>query len=673
VTGAPAGTDDARAWPAVAGAVVALAALTGALLAAFAPSVSVLYGLALPSATLDAGLPAARVLAVGAAVVVVAQLLVAAVLAPGEPTGTVSPAGYTALRRASAWSVAQAVASAAVAALTVAENSGMTPGRFVGHPDALVIGLGQIAPASGWLLSSALALAVAGLAGWTLSWRGAVGALLLALAGLLPAALTAATNADRSHDIAGDALTLHVLGAVVWSGSALATGVRLWTRRDHPGVDTRRHAAIAAWCLPVVGLSGLVSSAYAVSPADLLSSGFGVLVLISAALLAGLSALAVLARRAVASGAPQGGAALGGAPQAGAGQGGGRQRAMRLVGLELGLLAAAAVAGTGLTRLVPPAEVGYSASRYVYLVGYDLPDRLTGLDLAGRWRPDLVFGTAAVLGAAGYLLGVRRVRRRGDGWPVRYTVAWLAGCAVLLVATCSGLGLYAPAVFSVHMVQHMLLATMVPVLLVLGHGASLVTRVSGEPVRARWLALLDSPPLRLAANPLVAWCAVAVTLFGLYATGLYAAILQQHWAHLGMNAAFLGTGLALFWPVLGRSAARDGRGLPALGQMVMVFAVMGLHAGFSAWLLGRPAPVAEGFYTSLRLPYVPDLLADQRLGVILGWALAEVPVILAVVALMVRWTRDDRAPVPTAPWALPARADGGSAPAPVAAGDRADG
>jgi putative copper resistance protein D len=159
----------------------------------------------------------------------------------------------------------------------------------------------------------------------------------------------------------------------------------------------------------------------------------------------------------------------------------------------------------------------------------------------------------------------------------------------------------------------------------------------------RLVSLLDAPAMRLARNPAIAWVAVAVTLFGLYPTGLFDAVLQQHWAHLAMDAAFFLTGLALFWPVLGHSL--PGGGLPAIGRIVMVFAVMALHAAFSSWLLSRATPVATGFYGALRLSFVPDLLADQRLGAVAAWMLGEVPVLLAVLALVVRWTRADRSPL----------------------------
>ena len=599
-----------------------LAGLTAGLLAGFAPSLALLYGLPPAGILVTFGLPAARLLALGAAAGGIGQLLVAAVLVPGEPGDVVSAEGYRGLRAARWCALTEAVAGLVVAVLTVVENSGLATTRLISSGAALLIGLEQIEPAAGWVLTGLLALLLAALAGWVLTWRGSVGLLLLAMFAPLPAALTAATDAQRSHDIAGDALAVHMLGALLWLGSASAVAVHLAGRGRSGEVVLRRHTVLATWSLLAVGASGLISSAYAVPAVDLLTSGFGLLVVVSAALLAAVALLGRQLRR----------TALG--P-------GGRHRgrAVRLVGVELALLAGAAASGTGLTRLVPPAEPGYVTSRYVYLIGYDLPSRFHLLDLVWRWRPDLVFGPSAVLAAVVYLLGLRRMRRAGQQWPRRYTVAWLCGCATLLVATSSGVGFYAPALFSVHMVQHMLLATLVPALLVLGHGATLATKALAPGTARRLLDLLDSSVVGFFSQPLVAWIAVGVTLFGLYPTGLYAAILQQHWAHLAMDVAFLGTGLALFRSILGADLGR--RALPPIGQLVMIFAVMALHAAFAAWLLGQPAAVAGEFYRSLRLPFAPDPLADQRLGAILAWILGELPVILTVVALVRRWTRDD--------------------------------
>jgi putative copper resistance protein D len=626
MTGSPDGSGACRTGLAVVAGLIVAAALTGGLIAMFAPSVGVLYGLSDLGPVVNAGLPAARVIAVAAAAATVGSLLLAAVVSPGDPYGTVSPRGYAGLRMARRCATVQVVASTAVAVLIAAENAAIPPGRLLGRLTALFSSIDSVEQASGWAIAAVIAAMVALAAGWVLSWRSAVGLLVLAVVGLLPVTLTAATNAEQSHDWAGDALTLHVLAAVVWLGSTLAVVVELTTSKRPGHADTepmlRRHGVIATWSLLVVGGYGLVVAALAINPRQLLASGYGLAVLVSVVLLGGLAIVGRWARAA--------------APGRS-----GWTAARWLAGVELVLLVAAAAAGSALTRLFPPAQAGYQPSRLVYLLGYELPPHLTAADLALRWRPDLVFAPLAVIAAVSYLIGVRRLRRDGRSWPRTRTGCWLAGCAVLLVATSSGLGSYGQAVFSVHMVVHMLLATLVPVLLVLGHGVTLALEVTRAGLRTRLLSLLDSPLVRFARHPAVAWTAVAVTLFGLYPTGLFGAIALEHWAHLGMDLAFLGTGLALFWPVLGHSLPE--RGLPAIGRIVMVFAVMALHAGFSAWLLSRAVPVAGQFYGALRLPFVTDLLADQRRGAVLGWALGEIPIMITVLALVVRWTRADRA------------------------------
>ena len=604
-------------WPVHAAGLALLAVATGVLLATLAPSVASLYRLPDPGSMVEAMLPAARVVAALSAAASIAQLLIATVFVPGASDDLVSPQGYLALGALRWWSVVQVLACLMVCWLTIVENTGLPAARMLASWPALLNGATQLEQATGWLLTAIVAALIGLLACVTLSWQGAVGLLVLELVAQLPMTLTSATDGQRSHDIAGDALMLHTLGALPWLGSTFAVLTLLGGAKQGTDAWLRRHAVICGWSLPIVAGSGIISAAYAISPTALFSSGYGRLAVASVLLVAALIVVAWWLRRSAGAGRPA-----------------------RLLLIEFGLLLLASALGTGLTRLIPPAQVDYDTSRLVYLIGYDLPSHLTAADLVLRWRPDLVFGTSSLVAAVLYLLGVRRLRSSGTKWPVGSTVAWLAGCAVVLVATSSGLGSYAPAVFSVHMVQHMLLATMAPTLLVLGHGVSLLLQAIRPGAAQRLSSLLGSWPVRFVSNPFVAWVAVGATLFGLYPTGLYDALQQQHWAHLSMNVVFFLTGLALFWSVLGRSLGRAA--LPPIGQIVMVFALMALHAGFSAWLLSQPEPVGGDFYVELPLPFVPDLLADQRLGAILGWLLAELPVILAVAVLVRRWANQDR-------------------------------
>ena len=100
------------------------------------------------------------------------------------------------------------------------------------------------------------------------------------------------------------------------------------------------------------------------------------------------------------------------------------------------------------------------------------------------------------LAALVYAAGVRRMRRR---WPVWRTTLFLAGLFAVLLALVSGIDLLATQLFSVHMVQHMLLTVVAAPLITLGAPIRPLLRglpdvVRGRVVRplarARWLRAL---------------------------------------------------------------------------------------------------------------------------------------------------------------------------------------
>ena len=221
-----------------------------------------------------------------------------------------------------------------------------------------------------------------------------------------------------------------------------------------------------------------------------------------------------------------------------------------------------------LGRSAPP-DTGVVPSRVEVLIGYDLDGPPTLARLLFDWRFDLIYGSAAIALAVLYLVGVRRLRARGDGWPVGRTVAWLAGCLGLLLATSSGIGRYAPAMFSVHMAEHMLLGMLVPILLVLGAPVTLGLRTlptggrDGPPGPREWLlAAVHSPVARVLTHPLVTLPLFVGSYYALYFSGLFDEALYQHWAHLAMNLHFLLVGLLFFWPLVGVDPRRAAGRLP---------------------------------------------------------------------------------------------------------------
>ncbi|WP_277682106.1 cytochrome c oxidase assembly protein, partial [Saccharomonospora azurea] len=210
----------------------------------------------------------------------------------------------------------------------------------------------------------------------------------------------------------------------------------------------------------------------------------------------------------------------------------------------------------------------------------------------------------------------------------------------------SGLGRYSPAMFSIHMITHMTLNMLVPILFVLGGPVTLALRALPPAGRNRppgpreWiLALVHSPIAKALTNPVVALILFVGSFYVLYYSGLFDVALKQHWAHVAMNAHFLVVGYTFFWPIIGIDPSP--RQLPPLGKLGLLMASTPFHAFFGVILMNMQTVIGESFYRSLDLPWVDGLLTDQRVGGGIAWASGELPVLVVMVALLVQWARSD--------------------------------
>jgi len=318
---------------------------------------------------------------------------------------------------------------------------------------------------------------------------------------------------------------------------------------------------------------------------------------------------------------------------------------IRLALVEAVVFGATFGIAVGLGR-TPPPPLTTEPSPVEVAIGYGFSGPPTVARILFDWRFDLIFGTAAIVMAVVYLLGVRRLRRRGDAWPAGRTLGWLCGCAALLFATSSGVGRYMPAMFSMHMIAHMLLSMLVPILLVLGAPVTLALRAlpaagRGEPPGPReWLlAALHSRVSRILTHPIVATALFIAGFYGLYFGGIFDAAVSNHAAHVLMNLHFLISGYLFYWVVIGIDPTP--RQLPQLGKVAMVFASLPLHAFFGVVLMGMQHVLGQPFYRSLQLSWHTDLLGDQQLGGGIAWAAGEVPLVVVMIALLIQWRRSD--------------------------------
>ena len=232
-----------------------------------------------------------------------------------------------------------------------------------------------------------------------------------------------------------------------------------------------------------------------------------------------------------------------------------------------------------------------------------------------------------------YLAGVLALRRRGGDWPAPRLASWVAGIAVLEFVTTTGIEGYGMMVFSVHMVQHMVLAMVVPILLLLGSPVTLALRALPleNALRRRLVRLLAS---RFAAAILslpVRWALFLASLYGIYFTPAFGTLMHSVWGHNVMLLHFLVTGWLFFGPLVsGRSGA------PA--RLAETFASAPLHALFGLIILTAHSPVVA-FFEHPDPTWSIRVLPDQSLAGGIAWAASETATVLVMAIVLVQWVR----------------------------------
>lgn len=279
-------------------------------------------------------------------------------------------------------------------------------------------------------------------------------------------------------------------------------------------------------------------------------------------------------------------------------------------------------------------------------LGYNLEIPFGWEAMFTQWRFDIFFGSAAIIAAWIYLYWLYLLKKRGGTWPLSNTLWWLAGCATLLFTSCSALGVYMPALFSVHMIAHMLYSMGIPVMLVLGGPVTLALRAlkpagrDGLPGIREWLVVfINNPVSRFLTHPVVATVQFVAGFYLLYMTPIYDFLADEHAGHVFMNIHFLISGYIFYWVIIGVDAAPQQ--IEPSVKLVTLMGSLPFHAWFGISLMQSQQVLAETYYASLDLPWAVNLLEDQNVGGAVAWAAGEVPLYIVTVALFVQWRRSD--------------------------------
>lgn len=615
-------------WPLVA-AVVGV--VVSALAAGFGGATKPLELLD-PGAVVRWGLPLVRVVHDVAAALTIGMLLLGGLLMPeGKRT-------FRRVRTArwAAWSaLVWAVAGGLVVVLGYADISGRHLGSR-GFLSAAWQMTWQLETLRAPAITALVALVIALCCFWLPGRDGQAWLFFLGMAGILPLALVGHTAGAADHHEAVNSLMVHLAAVTLWVGGLMALAV-MWRGLGKGAAATvARFSHIAIWCYVAVGLSGVLNAVIRVGGWDGLQTRYGVLILAKAALLLALGGFGYLQRERVV-------ARLRADPK----QAGSKALFARMAGVEALVMGATIGVATALARSAPPVPETPAGSGQVALAltGYAAPSPLDAMSWFTQWRIQWLFTGLAVVAVGVYVGWVVRLRRRGDQWPWLRLASWCAGWVIFCYLMDGAPGVYGRVQFSVHMLEHMGLSTLVPILLVRGGVVTLALRAlprrddSTLGPRELILAAVHSRVMNVMANPAVASVMMLGSLIVFYYSPFFELALRTHTGHMLMTAHFMLTGYLFAWSLVGIDPGPK-RWTPPLRLAALLITIT-FHAFFGVALMTGTSLLGGDFFTTLQ--FVTDPLTDQQRAGTVAWGSGEIPTLIIALIIAAEWYRRDQA------------------------------
>jgi cytochrome c oxidase assembly factor CtaG len=245
-------------------------------------------------------------------------------------------------------------------------------------------------------------------------------------------------------------------------------------------------------------------------------------------------------------------------------------------------------------------------------------------DVIAGWRLDPASALLIAVAALAYGRGVVRLARKGRAWPRGRSVAWAFALVAAVVATQSGIGRYDTERLTVHMVQHLLLAMVVPFLAVRAAPLTLVLQAGGPATRRYARRALHHRAARAVTHPVVAWALFGGGMVVIYLTPLLALAARHDVVHLAVHTHLVASGALFLGIVVG--ADPSPRPLGHGARLLATLLAVPFHAFLGLALLTASEPLAPEAYPSL---------SDQRTAAAILLGSGEL-LSLAVAAVVVR-------------------------------------
>jgi len=445
--------------------------------------------------------------------------------------------------------------------------------------------------------------------------------------GVLAPVFQSHSSSSGNHGLAIGSLLIHVIAISLWVGGIIAL---ILINKEERTISIPRFSTLALWAAIAVSLSGVTNAWTRLNFRDAWNSQYASLVFYKIILSAILIFIGAIHRKYIIKKLE------------------GSRQVYQLLIVEVFIMITAISVGARLSSSEPPVpanprDVGIAET----IAGSPMLPAPDLKNVLFTYVPDGAFMGLLIFITALYIRGVVILAKRGDKWPIGRTIAFALAVAATDFATSGGLGAYARFSFSYHMVAHMVLGMIAPIAFVLSAPITLALRtlpIGRTPdergIRGNLIALLHSKYFQVISNPVVALAIFDGSLFALYMTPLFGDLMQSHVGHLFMGLHFLLAGTLFFHVIVGIDPTP--KRVPYIVRIIILFAAMSIHAFFSIALLSATTLLDGGYFASLERPWSTDLLADQSAGGAVGWAMGEIPILIALVATFIQWVRDDK-------------------------------
>jgi putative copper resistance protein D len=318
-----------------------------------------------------------------------------------------------------------------------------------------------------------------------------------------------------------------------------------------------------------------------------------------------------------------------------------------LVAVEFVIMGTAIGLATALGRTAPPSDEEFvtNITPAQILTGEPLPPELTPMSYLTVWKFDLLWAIICAVAIGAYIIGVRRLAKRGDSWPLGRTISWVTGMLLLFYVTSGALNAYQAYLFSVHMIGHMILAMAIPVLLVPGAPVTLIMRAvekrtdDSRGVREWVLWAVHTKYARFIAHPLVAAILFGSSLVTFYYTPLFSWATSEHLGHLWMVVHFLITGYLFAQALIGIDPGPDR--LPFAARIMLLIGTMAFHAFFGLSLMSTSGLLLADWYGAMGRTWGESPLDDQHTGGAIAWGIGELPVAALTIIVALQWFKSD--------------------------------